>query len=192
MRALTRSNTAEYKSLKSGNKLAEQELQERCADSIDFANSSGSVGRARNSMTTDQEEPASYKQFKSAPVTAVKAKEESASDSAPGPALLVIIALLGLILVALTGLYCLQRRRKSDGDSLRFEAPRGSTARDNAVDIVDSSARESAVGVSARSDDAETSSVESPARTRGHSRAQSFDLLNYNSASKIVDQSNAE
>lgn len=163
MRALTRGNRDAYKSLKSANKLAEKELQERCADSIDFAQSNGSVGRARNSMTTDEEEPASYKQFKSAPVTAVKAKEENASDSATETALLVIIALLGLILVALTGLYCLQKRRKSNDDSLRFEAPRGSTARDNAVGIVDSTARESAVGISARSDDRENSTEESAA-----------------------------
>lgn len=82
-------------------------MQERCADSIDFANSNGFQGVARNSMTTDEEEPASYKQFKSEPVTAVKAKEENASDSDAETALLVIIALLGLILIALTGLYCL-------------------------------------------------------------------------------------
>jgi len=146
LRTLNQDNRAAYKLLKSNNKLAEKELKERCADSIDFADGNSSFNRARNSAVADEEKNTSYKQFKSAPVTAVKAKEEDASDSTAETALLVIIALLGLILLALTGLYCQQKRRKSSNDTLRFEAPIDQTPRDNVIDTVGSSARDSADG----------------------------------------------
>jgi hypothetical protein len=50
--------------------------------------------------------------FKSEAVTAVRAEDENAADSPEETILLVVIAVLCLILVALTGVYCLQKRRK--------------------------------------------------------------------------------
>jgi len=63
-------------------------------------------------MTIEEEISPAYKVFKSEAVTAVKAKEEDASDSATHGIILVIIAVLGLSLLILTGAYCLLKRRK--------------------------------------------------------------------------------
>lgn len=103
--------------LRKSNKQAEKDLQEKCADSIDFADSnltgrSRSRNRSRNSKTTVEEKPPAYKVFKSEAVTAVRAEDENAADSPEETILLVVIAVLCLILVVLTGVYCLQKRRK--------------------------------------------------------------------------------